>query len=126
MNKREQAKKQAAVMLKYANGAEIECIRNNARTWFGLIPDWNWVDAKYRVKQSGSDKVREMLKQNKPVLCGVASNKQCSADANADDQTNLRAIRVYENGVFLGENAEHYTYASPVDLSQFATMEDPE
>jgi len=129
MNKREQAKKQAAVMLKYANGAEIESsIRMNVvDCWVDNDnPIWKFNTTKYRVKQSGSDKVRSMLSHGKPTLCGVSCSKQCSADANAEELSDIVVIYSWGGGVFHGENANQWTYASPVNLSQFATLEDSE
>jgi len=128
MNKREQAKKQAAVMLAYADGAEIESTlhwRNNNVWTTNTDPKWEFSICDYRVKQSGSDKVRSMLEQGKKVLAACSDSSQGSADTRAKDVTPTKMVLVTgcRNGVF-ETTTYSWGYVSPIDLSQFATMED--
>jgi len=51
MTPQERAKKQAEVMLAYANGAEIECNAHGVWVTCQQEPFWNWTKVDYRVKK---------------------------------------------------------------------------
>lgn len=52
MTPQERAKKQAEVMLAYAEGKEIERYTNMASWMLDDDPTWNWIDNDYRVKKT--------------------------------------------------------------------------
>ena len=124
----EQAKELLPVIQAFADGAAIEWTHGRTPEWFTTkFPSWD-AEYKYRIKPkpTGSERVKKMLGSGKPVLCGVSTNRQCTADNNAEKLLRLVLINRLEHGQFRGEYAEQYTYASPADLSQFATEEDSE
>lgn len=70
--------------------------------------------------KTGSDKVRELLKKGKPVLCGVSDASQEIADVRADNISNIAAIVSDAVNSFIESRGVSWKYTSPVDLSKFA------
>ena len=110
-------------MQAHVDGAEIESHTlnpDNAWKWKkNTAPMWDWVYTTYRIKPqpTGSEQVIELLKQGKPVLCGVSDASQSDADKSC---ILLRVIRNSANGGFRVTSDTVWKFASPVDLSQFA------
>jgi hypothetical protein len=74
-------------------------------------------------KLTGSERVIELLKQGKPVFCGVSDNSQEAADNYADNPArtgtgihNLITVRE-DRGFVSSPMDEGWRFASPVDLS---------
>ena len=69
-------------------------------------------------EKTGSDIVRELLKEGKPVLCYVSNDSQSEADKERPAAYSV-AIDRYHNGHFREYNA--WKYVSPIDTSKFAS-----
>jgi len=71
-------------------------------------------------EETGSDIVRELLKEGKPVLCGVSDKSQSEACSNASNLDGVVMI-VSADRATLDSFEDCYRYASPVDTSKFAS-----
>ena len=69
-------------------------------------------------EKTGSDIVRELLKEGKPVLVIASGVSQEVADKI---NTELFLIAVFENGFFEAITGEQWRYVSPTDTSAIAS-----
>ena len=70
-------------------------------------------------EKTGSDIVRELLKNGKPVLCLVSNISQDDADRKFQSSSEIIAINEFSGEHFKEDYA--WKYASPVDTSLFAS-----
>ena len=87
-----------------------------------VITDPMQPNLRYRCykKPNGSDKVREMLKGGKLVLCGVSNILQDTADKRAMKKSWLSCIETFDGNVFWDTEGDSWEYASQIDTSKFA------
>jgi len=111
-----------AVMQAFEDGVEVEIKLSDSKEWrvIDFTPEWDWGECNYRVKQqpTGSDIVRELLKEGRPVWCGVSNTSQADADGKLNLSADIVAIDKFSGGHFKEDYA--WKYASAVDTSKFA------
>jgi len=110
----------AAFIIDADNGIEVHYLNVVNNKWHVSDEQTSWSTmVKYRRKpqQSGSDIVRELLKNGRPVLCHRSDTSQKHADNNVNF---ARLIISSSSDGFTADTGTVWRYASPIDTSTIA------
>ena len=70
------------------------------------------------IQPTGSDIVRELLKEGKPVLCFTGYSE---TETRITEQLKIICEWDAENTIFFDVSGDHFNYAIPSDTSEFAS-----